>query len=544
MMEGKQARIDIQLNNARREMIEKNRMKLRPIVSCIITCARQNVALRGHRDDAHHYIENNALNPGNFIMFLKYGAYCGNIMDLLFKDCPANKMYRSKTIQNDILEICGDMVKEVIVEEVKKAKFFTVLADEATDCSNIEQMALVLRFLDSSDKIGEDFLGFIACEDGLTGLALSQEITNFVGDQGLSMDDCHGQGYDGAGNMAGKLSGVAACIQGTHEKAIYVHCNSHILNLCVALCCSIPFVRDMMDNVRSISNFFNDSPKRTQILTRIIREVYPEERQVKLLNVCRTRWVARIDGLKIFRSCYLAILKAFKEVKKNSKFLVSLILVERCLKCTRPLTLQLQSASLDAGQAREKVSLLFLTINELRSDIENTHNTFYQMAVDLAKEVNVEPKKKRAPAVQVHGVNVPSDSISEYWKRAVTTPFLDQLLGQIQSCSSEGNLDILDAMSGMPNKVVADPSWKENFLRFLTRYKDDLPDFDFLECELRMWRLKWTNYTEPLPANLEELLPCIDELSFPNILTAMRIFWHHTSHDMYLRKININSSLT
>ena len=193
------------------------------------------------------------------------------------------------------------------------------------------------------------------------------------------MDDCRGQGYDGAGNMAGKLSGVAARIQGTHEKAIYVHCNSHILNLCVVSCCSIPFVRDMMDNVRSISNFFNDSPKRTQILTRIIREVYPEERQVKLLNVCRTRWVARIDGLKIFRSCYLAILKAFKEVKKNSKeepsvrqridgmvvamkkfkFLVSLILVERCLKCTKPLTLQLQSASLDAGKAREKVSLLF-----------------------------------------------------------------------------------------------------------------------------------------------------------------------------------------
>ena len=55
------------------------------------------------------------------------------------------------------------------------------------------------------------------CEDGLTGQALSQEITNFVGNQGLGMDYCHGQGYDGAGNMAGKLSGVAASIQGTHK---------------------------------------------------------------------------------------------------------------------------------------------------------------------------------------------------------------------------------------------------------------------------------------------------------------------------------------
>ena len=65
-------------------------MKLCPIVSCIITCARQNVALRGHQDDAHHYIENDALNPGNFIMFLKYGAYCGNIIDLQRLPCQQN----------------------------------------------------------------------------------------------------------------------------------------------------------------------------------------------------------------------------------------------------------------------------------------------------------------------------------------------------------------------------------------------------------------------------------------------------------------------
>ena len=130
----------------------------------------------------------------------------------------------------------------------------------------------------------------------------------------------------------------------------------------------------MMDNVPSISNFFNDSPKRTQILTRIIKEVYLEEHQVKLLNVCRTRWVTRIDGLKIFRNCYLAIFKAVKEVKKNGKeepnvcqrvdgmeiamkkfkFLVSLILVERCLKCTKLLTLQFQSAMFDHQRASDR----------------------------------------------------------------------------------------------------------------------------------------------------------------------------------------------
>jgi hypothetical protein len=112
-----------------------------------------------------------------------------------------------------------------------------------------------------------------------------------------------------------------------------------------------------------------------------------------------------------------------KKAIKKFEFIVCLILVERCLKCTKPLTLQLQCASLDAGKAREKVSTLYLTINELRSDIDETHDAFYQMAVDLAKEVKIEPTKKRTTGSQVHRENVPADSTSDYYKRAVTIPF-------------------------------------------------------------------------------------------------------------------------
>ena len=57
MIENKTLGIDVQLNTARQELIEKNRLRFRPIVDCIITCGRQNLALRGHRDDAHYYFE-------------------------------------------------------------------------------------------------------------------------------------------------------------------------------------------------------------------------------------------------------------------------------------------------------------------------------------------------------------------------------------------------------------------------------------------------------------------------------------------------------
>ena len=108
-------------------------------------------------------------------------------------------------------------------------KFFSVLADEAADCGNVEQLSLVIRFVDGNHCIREQFLGFLPCKRGLSGDAIATTIKDFLRDKNLKIDDCCGQGYDGAGNMdAGRLSGAAARIQENYKKALYVHCNSHI----------------------------------------------------------------------------------------------------------------------------------------------------------------------------------------------------------------------------------------------------------------------------------------------------------------------------
>ena len=80
-------------------------------------------------------------------------------------------------------------------------------------------------------------------------------ILSAVAELGLSMNDCLGQCYDGAGNMAGRLNGASTLIRAEHEKALYVHSMNHRLNLCVANTCGIPLVRNMMDVVKKISDF-------------------------------------------------------------------------------------------------------------------------------------------------------------------------------------------------------------------------------------------------------------------------------------------------
>ena len=47
----------------------------------------------------------------------------------------------------------------------------------------------------------------------------------------LPLSQCRGQAYDGASNMSGHISGVAAQIKEIKPTAIYVHCLAHSTNL-------------------------------------------------------------------------------------------------------------------------------------------------------------------------------------------------------------------------------------------------------------------------------------------------------------------------
>jgi len=60
-----------------------------------------------------------------------------------FANGPRNATYRSKTIQNEIIEVLGTYIQDKIVAEINEAGAFSLLADEASDSSNEEQLPLI-----------------------------------------------------------------------------------------------------------------------------------------------------------------------------------------------------------------------------------------------------------------------------------------------------------------------------------------------------------------------------------------------------------------
>ena len=92
-------------------------------------------------------MENN--NPGNFQELLKFRCESGDTnLKLHFEEGHKNATYRSKTIQNQLINIMSDQILEGIIAKVKAAKYFAVSADEATDKGLQTQLTMTLRYVD------------------------------------------------------------------------------------------------------------------------------------------------------------------------------------------------------------------------------------------------------------------------------------------------------------------------------------------------------------------------------------------------------------
>ena len=233
----------------------------------------------------------------NFLALLKDRASRDEILKHLEQPLARNATYLSPRSQNDILGIIGfDIICEKIAQELKEAKFFSVLADEVSS-HNTEHLAVCLRFVDPCGQIREDFVAFIKM-NRVRAVDLEEALTRLLTEIGLSLDHLRGQGYDGASTMSGEKSGVQRRILNKQPKALYTHRSGHSLNLVVVQGCSEPSIRNCISVIKGLTLWIKASPKREGLL----KKIYSRQQQdgtsgrSPLLDVCITRWVENIDG--------------------------------------------------------------------------------------------------------------------------------------------------------------------------------------------------------------------------------------------------------
>ena len=144
---------------------------------------------------------------------------------------------------------------------MKKARFYSVIADEVTDAGNREELSIILRYVLGSE-IKEVFIDFV-------------EVVRITGEVLAHLTDMRGQCYDGASNMSGARSGCKSIVQQEAPLAMYYHCAAHRLNLVVVSACNIQAFKNAESYVGEIARLFSFSARDSACwmwqLTRVIR---------------------------------------------------------------------------------------------------------------------------------------------------------------------------------------------------------------------------------------------------------------------------------
>ena len=94
------------LSVTNKEMYDNNMKILKFIVRTIVFCGKQNIALRGHRDDN----TSTATNQGNFRALLQLLAESNAELHEHLESGKRNAQLTSKTVQNEIIDVIGDYI--------------------------------------------------------------------------------------------------------------------------------------------------------------------------------------------------------------------------------------------------------------------------------------------------------------------------------------------------------------------------------------------------------------------------------------------------
>ena len=494
--------------------------------------ADQFIPIRGHSEE-----------DSNFTAILRHHAQYSPLMAHHLAHANPCMKYTSPDVQNELIRLCGLAIRDPLVKACNTSLFYGFIADEATDVATIEQIAICTRYLARNDatlrlEITEEFLGFVEA-DKTTGEALAITFINAQEEYGILVAKMRSQGYDGAANMAGIHRGVQARIRQLVPGAIYTHCKAHNINLAIVHASREPLIRTMMETVQQIAFSFNYSAKRLHALQAQL-ELDGDARaamnkRTKLQSLCETRWTSRANALYTFKSALTVVVTALEYLATDGDgkarsyaisiqkfdFIVTLVTVEHVLQSLLPLTTFLQAKQCDLLEAAKEATTIVSLLKEQRAD-PTAWDTLFDNAVDLAAKFNVEASKPRNAGRQVHCENVPADTPSQYWKRAMYLPFMDHLLQELDTRLLVAQ-DRYVAPYIIPSQLTK--LTPQRITQLYESFKDDMPgDQGQVESEVARWKARWqTVNVEEKPNTLDDSIQEINPDLYPNLYAAVVI---------------------
>ncbi|KAL1276105.1 hypothetical protein QQF64_035728 [Cirrhinus molitorella] len=394
----KDYRISIRRHN---EEVTKNRHILSRIIDCVKFCGAFELALQGHDE------RESSDNPGIFRGLVNFVASLDGVLKEHLENATAFKG-TSKTVQNELLDCMLSVVREHIIQEAQSSDFLSIQVDETTDIATQCQLVLVLRYIDAKSNVQERFFEFIPLSSTTAdsiATALKERLAVILPED--RKRKFISQSYDGASVMRGATAGVQRKMQDVYPNAHYIHCYAHQLNLIMQQATShISKVRIFFSDLGGFASFFSRSPKRTDVLDKVVAHRLPTSSNVRWnFHSCaiNTVFEHREDLICCFQTIrdsgdFDAVTVreagAFAMLLEDQDFNFFLQLFYNIMPHVDLLYAKLQKKDIDSVHIRG-------SIQQFQQDIQKIRNSLHSL-FDQISEGGSQAKRRRSLSPDVH----------------------------------------------------------------------------------------------------------------------------------------------
>lgn len=493
-----QNRVNIvsQLATQREMEMQHNRSMFLKVIETVIFLARQGLPLRGHHENS--------------------SSFEGNLLQLLLlrsSDCPTlgawikKRDYLSPEIINEVISICGQTVLRNLLQNIKAAEHYSLIADEATDISHKEQLCVAIRWVDANYSIHEAPLGLFELPNTMAS-TIFKAIKDIFTRCSLSFSKCTGQAYDGASNMSGIRNGVQALVKKEAQWCLYVHCFAHSLNLAVQeVTRKSELIRNCMDFIFNLVQLIKFSPKRQALFDSVQKNIAISNNESSmpagLRTLCPTRWTVRHSAIDCILKNYEALMSTLEVVKCGSDdyaakasglltqmesfcTLFALKLAYLIFSPAEQFSINLQARDTTAAEGLSGSHLLTSHYSSLRNEAK--FDSFYESVLIMSEQLTDEPvlpRHRKIPKKFEHSQPYKFSSPKEMYRVAYFEA-LDTACGEIRRRFEQSDMGIVCELESLLLHASNGDNLPSDFAPSVQEMLSGKVDLDRLKVQLAM----------------------------------------------------------
>ncbi|XP_033729688.1 uncharacterized protein LOC117318867 [Pecten maximus] len=332
------------------------------------------------------------------------------------------------------------------LSSLRKAPFYSLLADESTDEANKTQLSVFCRWYhESHSNFTDHFMGLVEVQK-TDSATLMDVLHGFLIAKGIPIEKCRFVAFDGTNSMSGIRTGLQRRFRNYAPKSLYINCRCHRLALCLKhLMKTFPLLVEVDEALLAIWKLFKYSPQRFAVL-QDVQVVYGMDK-LMLIRAATTRWLSHGKACVRFIERYESVLDALDQIYQQKRepevFGLRSILVQKnvvamicvlsdVLKPLNHLSLYLQKTDVVLCNVEEKVKATVTDLEVIKETYlefqENNHigdQLYVSRLSELLLIIN-----ERTDLQRRHRGHLENLDIKAFIKD-VAVPFIDSLIGEI-----------------------------------------------------------------------------------------------------------------